>query len=198
MSHRTALIALAAVVSFPIPTSGQPQGKATGANARVDAFSKVHCGADVAKALVGGTMPNKPSGSLVAAHADIKLADVGGSEIADDLFLGGWQMCGHEYQLLLHRDRIDDALQFPSHSRRQPAFLGACSLNGRRVDHVLAVLDNPAPRAKGQPSYAPDDTASLAAVAAWRIDAGNRRMSSMPPGGLRCPRGGIFTVDGGT
>jgi hypothetical protein len=195
MRHRIAAIALASVVAFPVSASAQPQAAA---KTRADAFSKVRCGADVAKALVGGSMPNKPSAALAAAHADIKLADVGGSEITDDLFLGGWQMCGHEYQLLLHRDRIDDALQFPPHSRRQPAFLGACSVGGKRVDHILAVLDNPAPRAKGQPAYTPDDTTSLAAVAAWRIDPGSRRMVGMKPGGLRCPRGGIFTVDGGT
>jgi hypothetical protein len=195
MRHRIARIALASVVSVSISASAQPQAAA---KARADVFSNVHCGADVAKALVGGTMPNKPSAALAATHADIKLADVGGSEITDNLFLGGWQMCGHEYQLLLHRDRIDDALQFPPHSRQQPAFLGACSLDGKRVDHILAVLDNPAPRAKGQPAYAPDDTTSLAAVAAWRIDVASRRMVGMKPGGLRCPRGGIVTADGGT
>jgi hypothetical protein len=195
MRHRIVVIALASVVSFPVLVSAQPQAQANG---RADVFSKVRCGADVAKALVGGTMPNKPSAALAAAHADIKLADLGGSEITDTLFLGGWQMCGHEYQLLLQRDRIADVLQFPPHSRRQPAFLGACSAGGKRVDHVLGVLDNPAPRATGQPAYAPDDTTSLAVVAAWRIDTGSRRMVSMTPGGLRCPRGGIITTDGGT
>jgi hypothetical protein len=163
-----------------------------------DAFSNVRCGADVPKALIGGRMPNGASSAIEAAHPTIKLKDLGGSEITDDLFLGGWQMCGAEYQLLVRRDRIEDAVQLTAHSRRQPAFLGACSASGKRTDNVLAVLDNPSPRANGQPPYAPDDTTSLAALSARRVDSATRRLVAMPTTGLRCPRGGIFTVDGGT
>jgi imidazolonepropionase-like amidohydrolase len=163
-----------------------------------DAFSNVRCGSDPVKALIGGRMPNGRSTAIEAAHANIKLKDVGGSDIGDGMFLGGWRMCEREYQILVRRDRIEDVVQLPVHSRRQPAFLGSCAVNGTRVSDVLAVLDNPSPRRTGQPRYAPDDTTSLAAVSAWRIDDKSHRITVLGTSGLRCPRGGIFTVDGGT
>jgi len=191
-------ITLASAVWFTASTAVGAQRAPTAATPPQDAFSTVHCGADLTKVLVGGTLPDKPVAAIEAAHADIKLEDVGGSSIDDSLFLGGWQMCGQEYQLLSRHDRIEDALRFPPHSRRQPAFLGACMLRDRQIDGVLAVLDNPAPRTRGQPPYSPDDTTSLAAIAAWRVDAKARRFVSLSTSGLRCARGGIVTVDGGT
>jgi hypothetical protein len=198
MSRLIALITVASAVSLAASTSLRAQGGRPAASPRADGFSAVHCGADVAKSLVGGTMPNKPVAAIEAAHTDIKLEDVGGSDITESLFLGGWQMCGHEYQLLIRGDRIEDARQLPPHSRRQPAFLGACTLHDKRVDHVLAVLDNPAAGSKAHPPYSPDDTTSLAANAAWRVDTKARRLIGIAASGLRCPRGGIFTADGGT
>ena len=197
LGRLTVGIVLVSTVAMAASTS-LPAQHAPSAAARADAFSNVHCSADVPKSLIGKTLPNKPSAVLEAAHKDIRLKDLGGSDLDDNLFLGSWQMCDHEYQLLVRHDRIEDALEFPAHSRRQPAFLGACILQGSRVDHVVAVLDNPAPRTANQPRYAPDDTTSLASIAAWRVDAGTRRLTKMVTSGLRCPRGGIVTVDGGT
>src|SRR4051812_49162607 len=185
MSHLTVRITLASAVSLVGATAvGAQRGQAATAPP-ADAFSTVHCGADLPKVLVGGHLPDGPAAAIEAAHADIKLKDVGGSSINDELFLGGWQMCGHEYQLLVRRDRIEDALQFPPHSRRQPAFLGACTLRDKQLDDVLAVLDNPAPRTKDQPRYAPDDTTSLAAIAAWRVDPKAHRLVGISTSGLR-------------
>jgi hypothetical protein len=198
MNHRIVRITLALAISLAASTSVGAQRGTTAAQPHQDAFAKVRCGADLTKVLVGGSLPAKPVAAIEAAHADIKLKDVGGSSIDDNLFLGGWQMCGQEYQLLTRRDRIEDAVRFPPHSRRQPAYLGACLLGDKRIDDVLAVLDNPAPRAKGQPPYPPNDTTSLAAIAAWRVDARARRIVGIPASGLRCARGGIVTLDGGT
>ena len=116
----------------------------------------------------------------------------------DSLFLGGWSMCGREYHLLISDNKITAVLAFPTHSRRHPGIFGTCTVRGKALkDGVLAVLDNPAPRAKGQPPYSPEDTTSLAASAAWRIDEKNRQFRELRATTVRCPRGQISTIDGG-
>ena len=56
-------------------------------------------------------------------------------------------------------------------------------------DGVLAVLDNPAPRAVGQPPYSPEDTSSLAAIAAKRIDEKDRQLRELFAISVQCPWG---------
>ena len=196
--HVIALAALASALSLGTVIPLDAQRTPPASKGRADAFSRVRCDGDVVRALVGGRMPDERVAVLEAAHADIRLKDVGGSDVDDDLFLGGWEICGKEYEVLVRRNRVEDVLELPAHSRRRPAFLGSCAKRDERLEHVLAVLDNPAPRAEGQPRYAVDDTTSLAAIAAWRIDTRTRRLQSLSTDGLRCPRGGIFTRDGGT
>ena len=163
-----------------------------------DPFSMVRCGSSIAKALVGRPFPNGSSKAIESAHTDIGLQDVGGSIVNDSLFLGGWSMCGREYNLLISHGKITAVLAFPTHSRRHPGIFGTCTVRGKALkDGVLAVLDNPAPRAEGQPPYSPEDTTSLSATAAWRLDKKNRQFRELPATTVRCPRGQIFTIDGG-
>jgi hypothetical protein len=164
---------------------------------RTDEFSAVRCGEDVVKALTGKAVVDGRVVEIEAAHRDIGLKNLGGSDVNDTLFQIGWSICGDEYQLLETRGKVSDAIRFPNHSRRQPGFLGACAANGKAVDGVLAVLDNPSPRSPGEPPYEPGDTTMLDGMTAWRIDMARARFVALPVDGLRCPRGGIFTVDGG-
>jgi len=164
---------------------------------RADEFSAVKCGEDVVSVLSGKPVSNGRIVAIEAAHNDIGLRHLGASEVNDSLSLVGWKICGSEYQLLEDK-RIHDAIRFPSHSRRQPAFFGTCTLNGKELsDAVTAVLDNPKPRSPTEPPYSPQDTTLLAVIAAWRVDKVHLRLVKLPTEGLQCPRGGIFTTDGG-
>lgn len=195
--HLAVRISLAVALLFSAPLTLSAQR--AHATARIfDPFSMVHCGSDIAKALIGRPFPNGSSKAAESAHTAIGLRDVGGSIVNDSLFLGGWSMCGHEYQLLISGDKITAVLAFPTHSRRQPAIIGTCTVRGKALgDGVLAVLDNPAPRSVGQPPYSPEDTTSLSAIAAWRIDEKNRQFRELSATSVQCPRGQIFTIDGG-
>jgi hypothetical protein len=194
--NRFAVAAVASLV-IPVPAAGTQTDRGASAT-RVDEFSAVRCGQDVVKALVGRAVRNGRVVEIEAAHRDIGLKDVGGSELNDTLFQIGWAMCGDEYQLLETRGMVSDAIRFPRHSRRQPAFLGTCNINGKALDGVLAVLDNPNPRRPTEPPYESGDTTTLGAITAWRIDEVRARFVPLSVDGLRCPRGGgIFTVDGG-
>lgn len=91
---------------------------------------------------------------------------------------------------------ILDVIRF-SHSRRQPAFVGTCESDGRMSSEmILAVLDIPNP-ATGGAHYAPGDTTLVPAVTAWRIDETRRGFGAVKADKLRCPRNGIYTIDGG-
>lgn len=193
-------LAAASLFCLMVPplVAGAQSSRGTGTT-RADEFSAVRCGHDVPAALIGKAVRKGRVVAIEAAHRDIGLQNTGGSEVNDSLFLGGWVMCGAEYQLLESPRRVRDAIRFPPHSRRQPAFFGTCTVNGKKLpDAVLAVLDNPEPRGPAEPPYAPEDPTPLAAIAAWRVDEARARLVKIPTQGLRCPRGQIFTVDGGT
>lgn len=177
------------------PLAAQPNSAPT--HTREDEFSAVRCGADVANAMIGHAVRDGSVSDIERAHRDIALHDAGGFEVNDALFLGGWSICGAEYQVLPAK-RIADVLAFPAHSRRQPGFVGACkgASNAKSDATIVAVLDNPSPRAASA-HYAADDTTTLAARSAWRIDEARARFVKLPAAGLRCPRSQIFTVDGG-
>ena len=169
-----------------------------GVDQRVDEFSAIRCGEDVVTALVGRRALNGRVVEIEAAHRDIALKDLGASQVNNHLSLIAWSICGAEYQLLVSRGKVSDAIRFPSHSRRQPEFLGTCTLKGKALtDDVLAVLDNPNPRRPTEPPYRPDDATPLAAVHAWRIDEVRGRFVPLTVDGLRCPRGRIDSADGG-
>jgi len=151
-----------------------------------DGFSSVRCGSDVPRALIGRTMSNEPVAVIEARHKDLGLRDLGGSEISDRLFLVSWQICGDEYALLEERDVVRDVLKFPRHSNDSPEFLGSCQRNGNETsDTIIAVL-----RDEG-------GAESLSATAAWKIDQKEARFVELGTDGLRCPRDGVITVDGG-
>ncbi|MEI9888312.1 MAG: hypothetical protein WDN08_17795 [Rhizomicrobium sp.] len=110
-------------------------------------------------------------------------------------------MCGREYHILIDKKNVmRDVLLFPAHSRAMPGFGGICRVNGKDQPWgVTAVLDNKAGfDSNPEHHYAVDDKTELAATAAWRVDEKAVRFVAVPVKGMRCPRSGLFTLDGGT
>ena len=151
-----------------------------------DGFGSVRCGADIPKALIGRTLSNERVAVVEARHKDLGLHDLGGYEVSDRLFLSSWQICGDEYVLLEEKNVVRDTLKFPRHSKDSPEFIGTCRMSGKEVSGtIVAVLKNE------------NGAESLAATAAWKIDAKGTKFVSLPTEGLRCPRDGVITSDGG-
>ena len=152
-----------------------------------DLFSKVQCGTDVPKALIGGSMTNERSASIEARHKTLGLKDLGGSDLAGDLFLSSWQICGNEYMMILDKKSVvRDVLQFPQHSKASPEFIGSCRVNGKKLPgEIVAVLNNQA------------GAENLAAKFAWKIDTKTAKFVKLATDGMDCPRSGIITADGG-
>jgi hypothetical protein len=152
-----------------------------------DLFTKIQCGADVPKALIGGSMTNERSASIEARHKALGLKDLGGSELAGNLFLSSWLICGNEYLLILDKKSIvRDVLQFPEHSKDSPEFIGSCRVNGKQLPgELVAVLNNQA------------GAENLSAKSAWKIDATKAKFIKLETQGMQCPRSGIITADGG-
>ncbi len=152
-----------------------------------DLFSKIRCGADIPKLLIGGFMTNERDAAVEARHKDLGLKDLGGSELTDDLFLGSWLICGKEYLLILNKKSIVcDVLQFPQHSKASPEFIGSCRVSGKEVPGEIVAVLNDQPGAE-----------NLAARFAWKIDRRSAKFVVLPTEGLQCPRSGIVTADGG-
>ena len=152
-----------------------------------DAFDKIQCGPDVAKALSGQRMSDEPVAAIEGRYAELGLKDLGGSEVSDHLFSGSWRICGSEFVLLMDdHSVIRDVLPFPPHSKTAPGFSGSCEASGKKVEGTLVAVLNDEPGAK-----------TLAAQSAWKIDEKAAKFVKLPTDGLRCPRDGIFTVDGG-
>ena len=152
-----------------------------------DLFSKVQCGTDIPKALIGGLMPNGSSASIEARHKALGLKDLGGSELEGDLFLGSWRICGDEYLMILDkRSIVRDVLKFPPHSKASPEFTGSCRVNGKALPgEIVAVLNNQA------------GAENLSAKLAWKIDRKTAKFVKVAAEGMQCPRSGIVTADGG-
>jgi len=152
-----------------------------------DLFSKVQCGADTPKALIGGLMTKETDAAVEARHKALGLKDLGGSELAGDRFLSSWLICGNEYQLILDKKSVvRDVLQFPEHSKAAPEFIGSCRLNGKeQPGEIIAVLNNQ------------DGAENLSAKAAWKIDPLKSKFVKVATEGMECPRSGIITADGG-
>ena len=153
----------------------------------LDGFDKVQCGADIAKALIGQRMSNEPVAAIEGRHAALGLKDLGGYEASDRLFAASWRICGNEFELILDdRSVVRDVVQFPPHSRSAPGFIGSCEVEKKKVaGTVIAVLNDEA------------GNETLAAQAAWKIDEKNAKFVKLATAGLRCPRDGIFSSDGG-
>ena len=151
-----------------------------------DGFEAVRCGSDVRKALVGRKTSDERVVVLEERHKDLGLRDLGGSEISDRLFLGSWRICGDEYAVLEEKNVVRDVLRVPPHSKESPEFTGACRMSGKDIPGtVIAVLKNE----KGADR--------LSATAARKIDEKGKKFVPLSPEGLRCPRDGVITADGG-
>ncbi|HEX5122860.1 MAG TPA: hypothetical protein VFV97_06405 [Rhodanobacteraceae bacterium] len=152
-----------------------------------DAFDGLKCDADIAKAIVGRTIPNEPVAGIEKRHAAIQLKHEGSEEIDDPLFYEAWTICGSSYHVLLKKDVIKDAVK-ADHSKAAPAFLGSCEENGKPTEHeVLAILKPTGADGKNQ----------LPAASAWRIDYPSARFVPIDAANLMCPHNGIATADGG-
>jgi hypothetical protein len=153
-----------------------------------DGFTGIQCGSDIAKALTGKRMSNERIADLEKRHADLALKDLGASEISDSLSCISWLICGSEFMLLQDGSIARDVLKVPPHSKTAPLFIGTCEMNGKEgKDIVVAILDNE----KGTSASA------LSAKVAWKIDQKGMKFVSVPVEGLRCPRSGVITSDGG-
>jgi hypothetical protein len=163
-----------------------------------DAFASVRCGSDISRALIGKKSPRGPVAATERKHRDIGLKGEGASQISDTLFYIGWTLCGREYAFIEGKnDRIRDVIPFPPHSRQSPGFFGSCTIGGKSLsDAVLAILANPAPLPADR-HYAFNDSTSLNATSAWRVDDKQARFVALHEAKIECPRNSIFTVDGG-
>jgi len=152
-----------------------------------DLFDKVQCGADIPKALIGGSMGNGSSASVEARHKALGLKDLGGDELEGGLSLSSWRICGDEYMLIVDkRSVVRDALKFPPHSKASPEFTGSCRANGKKLPgEIVAVLNNQA------------GADNLPAKFAWKIDTKTAKFVKLDTAGMECPRSGIITADGG-
>jgi hypothetical protein len=153
-----------------------------------DGFNGIQCGSDIPKALIGKRMSNERVVELEKRHADLGLKDLGADEISDHFSCISWLICGSEYMLLQDESIARDVLKVPPHSKTSPLFIGTCELNGKEgKDILVAILDN----------EKETDASALAAKVAWKIDQKKMKFVSVPVEGLRCPRSGVITADGG-
>ncbi len=163
----------------------------------LDEFEGIKCGGDIPKTLIGKRDSNEPVVALEERHKDLGLKDLGGTEISDRLFLVSWQICGSEYELLVNTNRrlIRDVLPFPSHSATSPQFIGACQADGNDIpEAIIALLDNSARYNARDGKLA---KTALKATVAWKIDETKEKFAKQSADNLRCPLGGIATLDGG-
>jgi hypothetical protein len=153
-----------------------------------DEFDGIKCNSDIAKALIGKHTLNERVVVLEKRHADLGLKHLGADEISDRLNSISWLICGSEYMVLEDRSVVRDVLKVPPHSKTSPLFLGTYEMNGKESkDIVVAILDN----------EKETDANALPAKVAWKIDQKNMKFVSLPIEGLRCPRTGVITSDGG-
>lgn len=159
-----------------------------------DEFSGISCGTDIPRALIGKQFLHERVVVSEAAHKDIGLKDLGGTEISEKLFLISWRICGAEYQLLENtRSRmIRDVLAFPTHSRSSPEAIGGCQIDGKdSPDAIVAVLDN----SGGYDLM--HSSRLLNAISAWKIDETHERFQRLTASRVACPAQTAVTLDGG-
>jgi hypothetical protein len=158
------------------------------ASAGSDGFSGIQCGSDIAKALTGKRISNETVADLEKRHADLGLKDLGASEISDRLSCISWLICGSEFLLLQDGSIARDVLKVPPHSKTAPLFIGTCEMNGKEGKDILVAILN----TEKEPA-----ASVLTAKVAWKIDREAMKFVSVPVEGLRCPRSGVITLDGG-
>jgi hypothetical protein len=158
-----------------------------GPPAGADEFQAVRCSSDIPKAMIGKRTSNGPVAVTEKKYIGIGLKDLGADEVSEQLFSISWLICGSEFISLVDRTGVvRDALSFPTHSKRSPAFSGRCQRDGRETpDVIVAILDGASMRE------------SLPVKVAWKIDQRNVKFVRVSVDGLACPRSGIYTIDGG-
>ena len=162
-----------------------------------DEFTGLKCGADIPKSLVGKRDSNDPVAAIEKRHADLKLKNLGGTEISDSLFLASWQICGSEYELLVNTGQglIRDVLPFPAHSAAAPMFIGTCQADGKQLPGtIVAILDN---AARHNPRDQSQNKVMLKTTSAWQIDQAKEKFVKQSTDKLACSLNGIVTQDGG-
>jgi hypothetical protein len=160
---------------------------ALGQVAVADEFRNVKCGADIPSAMIGQRSSNGTVMKIEAKYRALGLKHLGADETSDNLSSINWLICGSEYIVLEDRkDIVRDVLPFPSHSKKTPAFSGFCKLNGREAPDIFVAVLN-----------AETSGDLLPALSAWKIDLKAAKFVKASTEGLRCPRSGIYTVDGG-
>jgi hypothetical protein len=160
---------------------------AAASTASADEFSKVQCGTDIAKTLIGQRSVNERVVVTEKKYQKLGLKHLGADEISDNLSSINWLICGAEYIVLVDRRNIvGDAMAWPQHSKQAPAFSGICRRAGKELpDVIVGILDA---------THAGDP---LPALSAWKIDQPHAKFVKISTEGLLCPRSGIYTVDGG-
>jgi hypothetical protein len=160
---------------------------ALGQVAVADEFRNVKCGADIPSAMIGQRSSNGTVMKIEAKYRALGLKHLGADETSDNLSSINWLICGSEYIVLEDRkDIVRDVLPFPSHSKKTPAVSGICKLNGREAPDIFVAVLN-----------AETSGDLLPALSAWKIDLKAAKFVKASTEGLRCPRSGIYTVDGG-
>jgi hypothetical protein len=165
-----------------------------------DGFEGVRCGSDVAHVLMGRRMPNERVQAFETRHRPLGLKELGADQISDELSAENWRICGSEFVLLVDSaDMIRDVLSLPNHSRRFPEFSGICATRGRPTPFTIEAILNAGKgrRVSDTSHYAATDQTLLPAMAAWKVDEATKKFIALDPAGLRCPRNGILTIDGG-
>ena len=160
---------------------------ACAAPARADEFKNVKCGSDIPKAMIGRRSSNERIAITEGKYRSLGLKHLGADETSDQLSSISWQICGSEYVTLVDRKNlVRDAIPFPPHSKKSPAFSAYCELNGRKLPDIFVGVLN---------SEAQGD--QLPALHLWKIDLKGTKFVKAPTDGVRCPRNAIYTIDGG-
>jgi hypothetical protein len=160
---------------------------ACGQAASADEFKNVKCGADIPKAMIGQRSLNGRVVVIEARYRSLSLKHLGADATSDELSSISWLICGSEYLTLVDRKGIvRDAIPFPAHSKKSPAFSSYCRLNGKDIPDIFVGVLNA--------EVAGDQ---LPALHLWKIDLKGAKFVKASTEGLRCPRSAIYTVDGG-
>jgi hypothetical protein len=158
-----------------------------GQTAVADEFKNVKCGGDIPKAMIGQRSVNEPVVKIEARYRALGLKHLGADEISDKLSSINWLICGTEFITLEdNKDIVRDAMPFPPHSKKTPAFSSYCELNGKKLPDIFVGILNA--------EVAGDQ---LPVISAWKIDIKNAKFIKASTEGLRCPRSAAYTVDGG-
>jgi hypothetical protein len=155
--------------------------------ALADEFKNVKCGSDIPKALIGQRSLNQRIVVTEGKYRSLGLKHLGADETSDQLSSISWLICGSEYVTLVDRKGlVRDAIPFPPHSKKSPAFSSYCKLNGKDLPDIFVGVLNA--------EVAGDQ---LPALSVWKIDLKGAKFVKASSEGLRCPRNAIYTVDGG-